>query len=130
MCEKGGSVILKSINSFNEIRNLKENLNIEFKTCEKELNKDFWDTYSSFANTDGGIILLGVKEGKDNKSNIIIGVENPDKIIKEIVTTANNPSKVSENLLKGSDILLITEKEKTVIVVNIAKLNFKSVRYT
>lgn len=125
MCEKGGSVILKSINSFNEIRNLKENLNIEFKTCEKELNKDFWDTYSSFANTDGGIILLGVKEGKDNKSNIIIGVENPDKIIKEIVTTANNPSKVSENLLKDSDILLITEKEKTVIVVNIAKLNFK-----
>ena len=125
MCEKGRSVILKSINSFNEIRNLKENLNIEFKTCEKELNKDFWDTYSSFANTDGGIILLGVKEGRDNKSNIIIGVENPDKIIKEIVTTANNPSKVSENLLKDSDILLITEKEKTVIVVNIAKLNFK-----
>lgn len=122
---KGGSIILKNIKSFNDVKNLKENLNIEFKTCEKELNKDFWDTYSSFANTDGGIIFLGVKEGKNNKPNIITGIENPDKIIKEIVTTANNPSKVSINLLKGSDILSITEEEKTILAVNIAKLNFK-----
>lgn len=29
-------------------------------------HKEFWPTYSSFANTDGGVIIIGVKEKNGN----------------------------------------------------------------
>ncbi len=39
-----------------------ENVEIECKDAGKGLPKDLWETYSSFANTNGGTILLGVKQ--------------------------------------------------------------------
>ena len=37
---------------------------VEFKSAEGGFPKDFWKSYSAFANTNGGIIVLGVKEKK------------------------------------------------------------------
>lgn len=39
-----------------------ENQNIEYKLCSNKLPVSFWETYSSFANTNGGIIVLGIEE--------------------------------------------------------------------
>ena len=35
-----------------------ESVNIEYKRARNELPKDFWKTYSAFANTTGGYIRL------------------------------------------------------------------------
>jgi predicted HTH transcriptional regulator len=35
-----------------------------FKSAAGEFPEDFWKTYSAFANTQGGIIILGVSEKK------------------------------------------------------------------
>lgn len=43
-----------------EILKIDENENMECKKSSSDLPRDMWETYSSFANTDGGIILLGV----------------------------------------------------------------------
>lgn len=39
-----------------------ERINFECKKAESKLPNSVWETYSSFANTEGGIILFGVEE--------------------------------------------------------------------
>ena len=43
----------------------KESGEIEFKSAAGGFPKSFWETYSSFANTDGGAIIFGIKEKDD-----------------------------------------------------------------
>ena len=85
------------------LENLKEDNQIELKKCESKLPSSFWETYSSFANGNGGTIYLGVEESKKGK-NDLIGVKNHGEIVKAILDTANNRTKVSVNLLGGDDI--------------------------
>ena len=50
----------------NDILTRKESEDLEFKHASGGFPGSFWDTYSSFANTEGGTIILGVEE-KDDK---------------------------------------------------------------
>ena len=36
---------------------------VEFKRARGGVPADFWPSYSAFANTDGGTIVLGVRKG-------------------------------------------------------------------
>lgn len=56
-----------------------ENVQLEFKESKNSLPNDFWSTYSAFANTSGGYIILGVKE--ENNQNILSGVANMENIL-------------------------------------------------
>ena len=37
----------------------KENVEVEFKSGKGGFPGSFWETFSAFANTDGGIIIIG-----------------------------------------------------------------------
>ena len=62
-----------------------ERVTLECKKAKSEVPKSVWQMYSAFANTIGGMILLGVDEDlqeKDiSKRFQIIGVDEPRKII-------------------------------------------------
>lgn len=49
-------------NTIIELLKVGERINLECKKAESNLPNSVWETYSSFANTDGGLILLGVEE--------------------------------------------------------------------
>ncbi|MEW6188024.1 MAG: RNA-binding domain-containing protein [Thermodesulfobacteriota bacterium] len=59
---------------------------LEAKEAGKDLPKDIWKTVSAFSNTNGGVVVLGVKDqGRGNLD--ITGIENPDKIQSDFIST-------------------------------------------
>ena len=59
---------------------LRESDRLEAKDARGGLPRNMWETYSAFANTAGGAILLGVEELPD-RSLRAVGVKNPDSMI-------------------------------------------------
>lgn len=100
------------------ILTLKENHRIEFKKANASLPRSFWETYSSFSNTDGGVIILGVEESEPD--NTICGVNNPEKLVSDLWNLLSNRNKVSYNTLTNSDISIKTIVGNTsIIIVNV-----------
>ena len=88
------------LSQFDEYR---EDNRREVKKASGGLPVSLWDTYSSFANCYGGVILLGVKENKDGSWRTT-GLQDVSKLRKEFWDTINNPKKVNINLLTEDDV--------------------------
>ena len=100
-----------------------ENQEVEFKESKNKLSKSLWETYSSFANTKGGFIILGIKEDKKTKICAIEGVENANNILKDFWSIINNKEKISSNVLDDSDVKIIDIDNKQVIVIQVPRVN-------
>lgn len=93
----------------------KEGNRLEVKSAKGGLPKSLWETYSAFANTYGGIIVLGLEE-KEDGSLSTSGMKNAIKLKKEFWNTINNHNKVSLNLLTEKDITTYEEQNGDVIL--------------
>lgn len=56
---------------------------VEVKACAKEMSKKLWESVSAFANTNGGLILLGLEEKDDFKPVRNFAI---DKVLDQFVT--------------------------------------------
>lgn len=97
------------------IDNFFEGVDVECKESSDTLPKDLWETYSAFANTKGGTIFLGVKEKSGNFS--VSGVNNVDKVVKELWDNLNNNKKVSSNIISDRDVTIENIDGKNVIKI-------------
>lgn len=101
-----------------ELINLKEGHKVELKTAENELPKTFWETYSAFSNTEGGIVYLGIEENKKGKNNIL-GVKNCEKIKKALWDNLSNTNKVNYRTINNEDVEILDIEGKKIIVIRV-----------
>ena len=102
------------------IEKYRENNRIEAKKALGGLPKSIWETYSAFANTLGGIILLGVVEESD-KTFRAIDLPYPEKLVKEFWDSVNNPNKASVNLLTDKNVRIESVDGKRIVVIEVPR---------
>ncbi|MBO7351387.1 MAG: putative DNA binding domain-containing protein [Candidatus Methanomethylophilaceae archaeon] len=104
--------------NLDELTQKKEGLYFEAKSASKSVPADFWETYSSFANTFGGTVVFGMTED-DNRELIVTGVEDPEQTVKTLWDNLNSPRFVNVNILKNDDIRIEEINGKNVIVITV-----------
>ena len=105
---------------FFDISQFRENNRYEAKLAKGGLPANIWDTYSAFANTDGGLILLGVKENKDH-SFTFEDIENPEKLEKAFWDNINNKKVVNINILNNSNFEIKEIEGKHIILITVPR---------
>ena len=105
---------------FSKIKQYRENNRIEAKKALGGLPRSVWETYSAFANTYGGIILLGVEELAD-KSFRTVDLPDPEKLIKEFWDIVNNLNKTSVNVLSSKDVFIQEVDGDHIVVINVPR---------
>ena len=114
-----------SLQEFYQLLQSNETVEIEFKTARGGLPGNLWDTYSSFANTQGGMIVLGVKE--KNKQFFLEGLTHEDILDrkKKLFDCLNNRQKVSANVLRESDVEDLETDRGWVLMINVPRADFR-----
>ena len=93
---------------------------LEVKKATKGLPNSIWETYSSFANSEGGLIVLGVEEDKNHQLHIT-GVNNPDELVRDFWNTINNQQKISLNILTDKMVSVQTVDDKQIVVIEVPR---------
>ena len=89
---------------------------LEFKSAAGGFPGSFWDTYSAFANSEGGTIVLGVQEKKGKFFLDNLTEEQVEKYRKDFWNNVNNRSTISVNLMHADDLVLGNYKGKALRV--------------
>lgn len=111
--------------TLNDIKTLSEDFDLEIKKSIGDDGKGAFprsllETYSAMANTEGGVILLGLEE-KPKGHFKIVGIENIEQVKKALWDTLNNPQRVNFNLLSNADVETIKIDNKNILRINIPR---------
>lgn len=105
---------------FNNLQQYRENNRIEAKQALGGLPESIWETYSAFANADGGIILLGVEELPD-KSLHALDLLDPQWLIEDFWAIIQDPLRVSVNILTEEDVQIHEVDGKRIIAITVPR---------
>ena len=92
---------------------------IEYKSGQGGLPVDLWKTYSSFVNTSGGIIVLGIVEKKNQFTIEGLSDEQINKLQKDFWNQINNKKAVSKNILDNHHVKSFEIEGKKVLAFHI-----------
>jgi len=104
----------------NELHQYRENNRIEAKKAVGGLLRSIWETYSAFANTAGGFILLGVEEQAD-KSLRAVGLPDPGKLVADFWNTVNDRQKVNVNILTNKNVNIAEADGHRIVVIEVPR---------
>lgn len=105
-----------------------EKITLECKDSRNEISKSVWETYSAFANTCGGIILLGIEEHMSEmdieKRFTFTDVKKPETRLKEFWDTINS-NKVSANILLDDNVGYCDVNGHTVLWIEVPQADYR-----
>ena len=101
-----------------------ENNRIEVEKAKGGFPNSLWETYSAFANTDGGTILLGVDE-KEDHTLVVTGVEDVHKMKADFWNVINNKQKISLNILTERMVSSKSIEGKDILCVEVPKADIR-----
>ena len=105
-----------------------ERINLECKKAESKLPASVWETYSSFANTDGGVILFGVeehmKETDAEKRFSFVSIHNPEQRLKDFWNTVNS-EKVSTKILVDANAGICKVMGSTIMWIQVPQADYR-----
>ena len=106
--------------NYDKIEEYRENNRIEAKKATGGLPHSIWETYSAFANTLGGVILLGVREDRD-RSFHAEGLRDPEGMIREFWELINSKKVASKNILTPENIKIFENDGKRMIAITVPR---------
>lgn len=114
---------LKIQSFIDDLMNGYESKEVEFKSAHGGFPGSFWETYSSFANSDGGIIIFGVKEKNNVFSAKPHTKEEVAKLRKAFFSSQNDKDTISLPLLSDKDVLDLPYSEGYLLAFIIPRAN-------
>ena len=113
---KEGAAVLDLAN----LRQYKENNRLEAKRAQGGLPHSIWETYSAFANTFGGYILLGVVENAD-KSFSSVPLPDSERLVADFWNGVNNRAVTNVNILSDQNVQIRESEGNRIVVIELPR---------
>lgn len=111
--------------TLDDVSALAERVDLECKAAQGrdglgELPDDFWKTYSAMANSEGGVVWLGIQEKPRGRFKAL-GLADIERVRKALWDNLNNRRQVSANLLSEADVQPVAVDGHTVLRVSVPR---------
>ena len=98
-----------------------EGITLEYKSANGGLPESLWQTFSAFANTNGGFIILGINEKNGKLTPDNLTDEQLSRYIKSFWDIAHNRGKVSATIVAEEDVTIETWQGASVLVIRVPR---------
>ena len=106
-----------------DIQNVTENEELEFKGGKGGFPGSFWETYSAFANSNGGVFVIGLKEKKGQLHLANLTASDIDQLQKDLWSGLANKNTINLNLLTVDDVKSLKVGDSYMLIVRVPRAN-------
>ena len=104
-----------------KLHDVTENEELEFKGGKGGFPGSFWETYSAFANSNGGVFVIGLKEKKGQLQSANLTASDLDQLQKDLWSGLANKNTVNLNLLTIDDVKPLMVEDSYMLIVRVPR---------